>query len=163
MPRLLITGSRDWPDEALIASALSRAVEHLGSWETVLVHGAAPGADSMAAAVFAANGLPVEAHPADWGVHSENCPSEDPGTGSCHRGRDRCRRAGYRRNQAMVDAGADLCLAFIARRSRGATMCAQIAERAGIPVWRFELPDGYPHCFPDRRVHTMPHRGCILR
>lgn len=106
MARILITGSRDWTDRWVIWNAL---LDH-AEWSDVLVHGAAPGADSMAEAMWGN----TEAHPADWTRYGK--------------------RAGYVRNQEMVDAGADVCLAFIKDNSRGASMCAALAEKAGIPV-----------------------------
>lgn len=46
------------------------------------------------------------------------------------------RTTGYRRNEAMVTAGAGLCLAFIRDNSPGANDTAALAETAGIPTDR---------------------------
>jgi len=118
MPRILVTGSRNWDDTETIAEALHLFYRALGKDRSiVLVHGGARGADAIAAEIWRNQGLPVEAHPADWKTHG--------------------RRAGFLRNQEMVRAGADVCLAFIKDDSKGATMCANLAEQAGIPVLRF--------------------------
>ena len=110
--RVLVTGSRDWADRQAIAAALR-------DWQApgaVLVHGGARGADRIAAALWRSWGLRDEPHPADWHRHG--------------------RAAGPIRNQQMVAAGADVCLAFIRHASRGATHCAATAEHAGIPTIR---------------------------
>ena len=118
MKRLLVTGSRNWDDVTIIKLALNKAVNYLGN-QVTLVHGACPtGADDIADDWFTyANLGPVEAHPADWNTYGK--------------------RAGFLRNSLMVDLGADLCLAFIKNESRGATMTANLAEKAGIRTWRY--------------------------
>lgn len=113
--RVLITGSRTWTDNTIIRNALADVRQQHP--DAVLVHGDARGADRIAAAIWRSWGMAVEAYPADWRRHG--------------------RAAGMLRNQAMVAAGADLCLAFIRDRSRGATHCADLAARAGIPTWRY--------------------------
>jgi len=117
--RILVTGSRDWRDELVIVGALQDlAAEHPHDGELVLVHGACPtGADLIAHDWAVKHGCLIEAHPAAWWKYG--------------------RVAGPRRNKEMVDAGADICLAFIKDKSRGATHCADLAERAGIPVRRW--------------------------
>jgi len=113
--RVLITGSRDWIASGTIMGALMKAWNDLGPF--VLVHGDARGADRMAAGYHSHWGGECEAHPAQWELHGK--------------------RAGFVRNAEMVALGADLCLAFIKDESRGATMCARLAEEAGIPTRRY--------------------------
>jgi hypothetical protein len=120
--RLLFTGSRSFDDRAAIWVALDIVAESAlacGYDRVVLVHGACPdGGDAHADAWFRAKRgempLGVERHQANWDLLK--------------------RRAGYLRNIEMVQAGADVCLAAIRDESKGATMCAELAERAGITV-----------------------------
>lgn len=112
--RLLVTGGRHWVDEETMTAALATAYRDLGGGYIVLVHGAARGADTMAARLWEARGLATEAHPADW---------------------DRLRRAaGGIRNQEMVDRGADLALAFPDPKSKGTWDCVRRIEAAGIEL-----------------------------
>jgi hypothetical protein len=113
--RLLVTGSRDWDDEESVRFEIAgMTMCHAG---LVIVHGACPtGADSFAAKVARDVGIRQEPHPADWQKYGKS--------------------AGYRRNAEMVALGADACVAFIRGGSRGATHCADLAEKAGIPVLR---------------------------
>ena len=123
--RVLVTGSRGWEDVVHVHGVLDAAVQSLadaGYDGLTVVHGAAKGLDEMAAdwaRIRGGWGWPVEAepHPADWKKYG--------------------RRAGFVRNQHMVDLGADVCFAWILNGSRGATMCADLAEQAGIHVERF--------------------------
>ncbi len=120
--RVLVTGSRDWADEALLCAQLAKAVaEREPGQRAVIVHGDCPtGADKMADWWAGTNWTAVERHPAWWRVNGKLDKS-----------------AGFRRNAEMVTLGADLCLAFIKDGSRGASHCADAAEKAGIPVRRF--------------------------
>jgi len=132
--RVLVTGSRDWDDRLTIYRGLheyvqsrwpmgydseNQPVDWVAPCDFVLVHGACPtGADSIADDWAINNWLIPERHPADWEKYGK--------------------RAGFIRNSEMVDAGADLLLAFIKNESKGATMTLRLAEKAGIPcqVWR---------------------------
>lgn len=126
--RLLITGSRTWSDRAWIAQELEGAISWAYSWKGdvgphVLVSGACPkGADAIAEKLWLSFNrgsdmeFVVERHPADWDTHGK--------------------AAGFIRNSEMVQLGADYCLAFIKAGSKGATMTADLAEKAGIGTTR---------------------------
>ena len=142
--RVIVTGSRTWPDEGAVWLALNRVAWHDVPMSSVLtvIHGACPtGADAAAAAwcrlIRKSGNDPVigrdlrlreEPHPADWKL---------PG-----------RRGGPIRNQEMVDAGADLVLAFVMpctlkgcagkpeHLTHGTQDCITRAEKAPIPVRR---------------------------
>ncbi|MBP5931847.1 DUF2493 domain-containing protein [Streptomyces sp. LBUM 1479] len=117
--RILVTGSRNWTDQTTIHRALQDiAANHPEDDSLTVVLGACPtGADLIAYDWAVKHGVIVEAHPAAWWKYG--------------------RVAGPRRNKRMVEAGADVCLAFIKDDSRGASHCAGLAERAGIPVRRW--------------------------
>lgn len=82
--------------------------------DVIVVHGAARGADTLAAQYAETHYYAVEPHPADW-----------EGFG---------KRAGHVRNAEMVLLGADICLAFPHPSSKGTLDCIDQAWRAGIPV-----------------------------
>lgn len=115
--RILVTGSRQWTDTHAIYAALVE-VDPL-PWRTPLViHGACPtGADAIADQL-AREYLywDVEKYPADWSIG---------------------KAAGPQRNQRMVDAGADVCLAFISPPSRGTLDTVARCDVARIPVRKF--------------------------
>lgn len=151
-PRLLITISRTWTDAFTAAEWLGRAWRALGcDLRTVLVSGNAGDpdkCDQLLEKIWEGHRMQVERHPANWtGPCGEECT---PG----HRRQNRyggsyCPAAGNRRNQEMVDAGANLCLELreLCTKDRcwktpkphwshGAEDCADRSEAAGINTWR---------------------------
>jgi len=124
--RVIVTGGRRFNDR----TAISAMLRLLDPGSDVIVHGAASGADSLAAKVAASVGFAVEPHPADW---------EGPCRPTCGEGHRRhrsggsyCPAAGNYRNHEMAEAGAGLCVAFPGG-SGTADMC-RAAKAAGIEV-----------------------------
>lgn len=120
--RILITGSRTWFHRPTIRAALAQV------WHptAVLVSGACPrGADALCEACWLHWGGRIEQHPAQWRLHGMFD-----------------RSAGFRRNEAMIALGADVCLAFIRDESAGATHTATLARQAGIPTITYRATTG---------------------
>lgn len=158
--RVLVTGSRTWRNGRLLYEKLAdcRSTCVDTDDELLVVHGGASGADSMAAGwcrwhyEHSTHVAMPEVHQARWEAPCrDRCipnhrrrPSQ--GTVISRRdlppGWDVCPKAGIYRNEEMVALGADLCLAFIADNSRGATHCARLAGEAGIHVIPFRTTSG---------------------
>lgn len=115
--RVLLTGSRDWSDEQV----LKDVVAIFGPSDVLLSGACLTGADAMAEKHWP--GV-VERHPADWKAHGK--------------------RAGFVRNQEMVESQPHLCLAFVGpcrkhpvqppHDSHGASMTVKLCRDAGIEV-----------------------------
>jgi hypothetical protein len=115
--RVLITGSRDWTPIALVESILTRLKDRHGS-ALIVAHGDCPtGIDATFRRACEAMGIGEQRYPAAWETLGK--------------------AAGPIRNTAMVQAGADVCLAFSTNLtlSRGTSDCARKAIAAGIPTW----------------------------
>lgn len=108
--RVIVCGSRGWSDRDVIVRALAKLPAN-----TLIVHGAGRGADTLAEEAATEIGLATEPHPANWGRFG--------------------RSAGPRRNAEMAAAGADLCLAFrLDGPSPGTDDMIRRLRAAGIPV-----------------------------
>ena len=107
--RVLVCGSRGWTDYDAILRRLSQIQEG-----PTIVHGAAGGADTMADRAARTLKLPIERYPADWATYGK--------------------RAGFIRNEQMLDTGVGLVIAFWDGQSRGTQHAIESAKRRGIPV-----------------------------
>lgn len=107
---LAVTGGRDYTDQARVLFALDSAWAYLGEFH--LVHGAARGADALAARWAVLRGVPQTPVPAQWHIHGKS--------------------AGRRRNREMLDRGIDVVLAFPG--GRGTEDMVNAAQERGIPV-----------------------------
>ena len=109
--RVLVFGGRDYHDRDRMEHVLRASLDD----GDIVVHGAAPGTDSLAGEIAERLGHVVEPHPADW---TGPCrPTCKPG----HRrpplrGSDYncsiCPAAGVYRNQEMIDSGIDYAIGF---------------------------------------------------
>lgn len=110
--RFAVTGGRDFADWDAIVHALRQIPE-----TATLVHGAARGADSLAAKFWnGIHGRPTEPHPADWSKYRK--------------------AAGHIRNQEMINSGIDLLIAFPG--GVGTADMVRRAKVAGISVTEIE-------------------------
>lgn len=118
--RVIVTGSRAWPDAQAVFQALTKAFLEHGPFE--LRHGAcATGADHDARLWFEFFGKDLGCtelrFPANW---------------------ERGSQAGPERNRRMVEAGADLVLAFPLPEGSGTQHTMELAREAAIEVIEYE-------------------------
>jgi hypothetical protein len=109
--KVIICGSRTWSDWKPIREYIDSLPEG-----TIVIHGGARGADSMAAACAKQRGLEVWEYPAKWTLFGK--------------------RAGILRNQAMLDERPVYVVAFTLNlaTSRGTRDMVERARAAGVPV-----------------------------
>ena len=111
MTRVLVCGGRDYANRTRICEVLDAM--HGSAPMSLLIHGAANGADRMAGAWGRARGIDVQAFPADWAAHGAS--------------------AGPKRNELMLAEGKpDLVVAFPG--GRGTSDMVRRAKAAGVVV-----------------------------
>jgi len=127
--RVLVCGGRDYSDARLLNAVLDAA--HEANPIVVLIHGAARGADTLAADWAKQRGVLATAYPADW----------------AHEGR----KAGPIRNQQMLNSGKPhLVIAFPG--GKGTLDMITRAEAAGVPVARVTPPISQRSCDEDEDI-----------
>lgn len=110
--RVLVCGGRDFCNVALVYHYLDQL--HAQYPVSMVIHGAARGADSCGASWATSRGTPQQACPADWNRDG--------------------RAAGPIRNQWMLDNCApQMVVAFPG--GKGTDHMVRISQRAGVPVW----------------------------
>ncbi len=106
---VLVCGGRNFADVRLLTAAL----DNLPSTPTLIVHGEARGADTLAGQWARKNKIPVKSYPAQWNKHG--------------------RAAGPIRNKEMLDKEKpDLVVAFPG--GKGTAHMAKIARENGVDV-----------------------------
>ena len=111
LKRYIVCGGRHYDDWNFLCTNLNVLLDT--DWNFVLVHGAAPGADTLAGEWGDAADVVVEPHPADWDKYGK--------------------KAGMIRNKEMLDTGVDGVVAFPG--GVGTAGMVNIARRAHVPVW----------------------------
>lgn len=149
--KVLVFGSRSITDPQPIRAILTDLHHNRRGGEGfTLVHGAAQGADTIAADICRTlEWSQIRAYPADWETHAEDwCPGERCTERRGRRGGKTCMVAGPRRNQEMINAEMapepiDLAVGFIdkpLRKSRGSYDMFKRARTAEIAVWLLWIP-----------------------
>lgn len=118
--RILVCGGRDYADKKKVYYTLDNLTGCyknrpyvLPKKDTVIIHGAASGADILADSWAVTNWVKFEEYPANWGRYHK--------------------RAGYIRNKRMLEEGKpDIVVAFPG--GKGTSNMVKLAQDAGIPV-----------------------------
>lgn len=127
--RILVCGGRNFSNRALLWKALDRA--HARWNITAVIHGAAPGADTLAGEWGKEHGVPVTPFPAPW--HDLEHP--DAIIRTRRDGTKYNAKAGPIRNQQMLDEGKpDIVIAFPGRI--GTPDMMKRAREAGVTVYQ---------------------------
>lgn len=107
---VLVTGGRDYLDFLSVEAAMTS----LPLTPTLVIHGGAKGADSLAGRWARECGVHTASVPALWGDHGK--------------------AAGHIRNRIMLGLCPDYCVAFPG--GKGTEGMVSLCEAAGVPVWR---------------------------
>lgn len=128
--KILVTGDRKWNDWDVIRNAFT-SIEFMfdvSMHDIELIHGNAPGADTMASRIIYTAGGKVKAYPANWSYYR--------------------RSAGPIRNTVMLNENSDIkiVLAFHddIEHSKGTKDMVMKARKANIPVFvysHYEMSD----------------------
>jgi hypothetical protein len=127
--RVLVCGGRDFSDQDVVFSALDRL--HQATPITVLIHGASKGADARASAWAKARNVLVNSYPASWqDISHPDALIKYTSSGRAYDG-----RAGFRRNQVMLDRGRpEFIVAFPG--GSGTRDMVKRAKAAGLRIMR---------------------------
>jgi len=115
--RTLICGSRDFLD----GQAAFRFLDSLRTQPTLVISGAARGADTIARAWAIHRKIPLQEYPADWKLHGKG--------------------AGFRRNLEMLDA-CEVVVAFWDGSSPGTQHTLREAQARKLPIYLCVPADG---------------------
>jgi len=123
--RILVAGDRFWVCYELAASILRRLVDRYGA-DITIVHGGATGVDESFARACRELEVTAEPHIAEWRWHGNT--------------------AGPKRNRAMVEAGAAMCIALHRdiKASKATKDCVRQALAARIPTYLVDDDQGVP-------------------
>ncbi len=129
MKTIIVSGSRDWTDGAIIDKVVASIVSEF-STDIHIVHGAARGADKHFAWYAYKHGIPIEnihGYPADWKRHNL--------------------AAGPIRNREMLDKHpeATLLVAFPLLTSKGTCDMIDEARKRGLEIRIYDSKGEYRH------------------
>jgi len=111
MFKVIVAGSRNFNDYALLEKTLNNLLQH--KTDVQIVSGLARGADSLGIVYAVSKNIPVAKFPANWEAH---------GT-----------MAGYQRNIEMAEY-ADACVCFWNGKSRGTKHMIRIARNLNLQI-----------------------------
>jgi hypothetical protein len=137
--RIIVNGDRAWYCPELADQIIGRLIYRYGP---NIVHGAATDIDRSFAEACQDTGIDQEAYQARW----EDIDHPDAVIRYDKKNRPFNSKAGPLRNQEMVDAGADLCIAFhrAISSSKGTKDCVRRAIAARIPTWLIDSEKAVP-------------------
>ena len=107
----MFCGSREWTDVEMIRRDVGALPD-----DTTVIHGACRGADTIAGKLALERGLNVIPYPAKWKLYGK--------------------KAGWLRNQEMVNSGIDEVYAYCKGEAKGTRMAVSLAEVRNITVHR---------------------------
>ena len=121
MIKVLVCGGRNFDDATLVSATLSHINNNHGI--SVIIHGGASGADTLAELFANIKGISTQRYPANWQKHG--------------------RAAGPIRNKHMLEfSKPDLVIAF--EGGRGTANMVSLAKKAGVTVLMVTKHGMYP-------------------